>query len=60
MQLDLQDLPKNLQQEVYDFYLFIKQKHHIPKSEKKLRIDKLNSLKVDSFTPLCRDDIYVR
>ena len=65
-QIDLWVLPENAQQEVYDFYLFLKQRYHLKQSsdhlkkQQKQNVDKLNPLKVDSFTPLSRDDIYDR
>ena len=65
-QIDLRVLPESAQQEVYDFYLFLKQRYHLKQSsdhlkkQQKQNVDKLNALKVDSFTPLSRDDIYDR
>ena len=61
-QFDLSLLPEKAQEELYDFYLFLKQRYQsdISKPLKENRVEKLKALKVEHFTPLRRDDIYVR
>lgn len=59
-QFDLSVLPEEAQIELYDFYLFLKQRYQCvePVQKKQERIKRLNSLKVESFTPITRDEIY--
>jgi len=60
--IDLSTLPEQAQMELYDFYLFLKQRYaheELVQEQKKVRrIKRLNDLKVDSFTPLSRQEIY--
>lgn len=61
-QFDLSMLPTEAQSELYDFYLFLKQKYQrttITQNQDR-RVKRLHELKVQSFTPLSRDKIYER
>ncbi|MBT4067895.1 MAG: hypothetical protein HOE77_04275 [Candidatus Marinimicrobia bacterium] len=62
--IDFSVLPEQAQNKIYELYLLLKQQHHnkniLVKQNKQRRIDRLKGLKVESFIPLCRDDIYVR
>ncbi len=58
-QIDLSTLSIEAQHELYDFYLFLKWKQNVPKNQER-RIKRLHELKVQSFTPLTRDEIYER
>lgn len=61
-QLDLSMLPTEAQNELYDFYLFLKQKYQkttITQNQDR-RVKRLHELKIQSFTPLSRDEIYER
>lgn len=59
-QFDLSMLPTEAQNELYDFYLFLKQKYQkntITQNQDR-RVKRLHELKVQSFTSLSRDKIY--
>lgn len=60
--IDMSLLPKEAQRELYDFYLFLKQRYpkKMVKPKKDRRIERLNQLKVAAFEPLSRDEIYER
>ena len=58
-QFDLSILPTEAQNELYDFYLFLKQKYQKPTvaQNQDRRVKRLHELKVQSFTPLSRDEL---
>jgi len=59
--MDISTLPENAQAELYDFFLFLKQrysKHPEPTKQEQSRIERLRCLKVDNFISLSRDEIY--
>lgn len=67
---DWQMLPELAQQEIYDFFIRIKQQYEqqgdesvpivIKAQSNSSKITRLNALKVESFIPLSRDEIYAR
>jgi len=60
--IDISTLPEQAQIELYDFYLFLKQRYQIKKvtQQQQSRIEGLNALKVKRFMPPSRDEIYER
>ncbi|MDM7272962.1 DUF2281 domain-containing protein [Sulfurihydrogenibium azorense] len=56
--INLNDLPKEAQKELLDFYGFLLQKYK--KREKKKRIDEIIPKKVKAFQPIKREELYER
>ena len=65
-QFDLSILPEKAQDELYDFFLFLKQRYahnrdKPPESEeKKVTIEAIFPRKLSNLKPLSRDEIYDR
>ncbi len=61
-QFDISILPENAQAELYDFYLFLKQRYTkietIPLNHKTSKIDAIFPRKLLNTTPFTRDEIY--
>ncbi|WP_084609415.1 DUF2281 domain-containing protein [Sulfurihydrogenibium subterraneum] len=53
--INLNDLPKEAQKELLDFYEFLLQKYK--KREKKKRIDEIIPKKVKAFQPIKREEL---
>ncbi|MEY3220609.1 MAG: hypothetical protein RIT27_1966 [Pseudomonadota bacterium] len=58
-QFDISILPENAQIELYDFYLFLKQRYtKIETNHKTSKIDAIFPRKLSNTTPFTRDEIY--
>lgn len=62
-QFDLSILPENAQIELYDFYLFLKQRYTtqentIKSNSSTLKIENIFPRKLENIKPLSRDEIY--
>jgi len=64
--LDLSVLPKHAQEELYDFFLFLKQRYaynhsqKIESKETKVIAEEIFPRKLSSLKPLIRDELYDR
>ncbi|MEY3220617.1 MAG: hypothetical protein RIT27_1974 [Pseudomonadota bacterium] len=58
-QFDISILPENAQIELYDFYLFLKQRYtKVETNDKTSKIDAIFPRKLSNITPFTRDEIY--
>ncbi len=64
--IDLSVLPKNAQQELYDFFLFLQQRYLLNNHEqseekrKNISVEDIFPRMVQPFRPLSREEIYDR
>ena len=58
--INLNELPKEAQRELLDFYEFLLQKYKKRKKKKKKKIEEIIPRKVKAFQPMKREKIYER